>query len=71
LKAVFLARPFREGREAHHVGEQDSDLPAFRFHDARLWDKLQHSMGRVSADRTLSRAANGSDWHRLNARCPS
>jgi hypothetical protein len=24
--------PFREGREADHVGEKDGDLPAFRVH---------------------------------------
>jgi hypothetical protein len=24
--------PFREGREADHVGEKDGDLPAFRLH---------------------------------------
>src|SRR5208337_1325649 len=30
----LLPGPFREGREADHVGEQDRDLPAFRFHSA-------------------------------------
>jgi hypothetical protein len=27
-KGGFLPRPFRERREAHHVGEKDRDLPA-------------------------------------------
>src|SRR4029077_3616836 len=28
----FLSRPFRERGEVHHIGEQNSDLPAFSFH---------------------------------------
>jgi hypothetical protein len=28
----FLSRPFRERGEVHHVGEENSDLPAFSFH---------------------------------------
>jgi len=31
-KRAFLSGFLREGREAHHVCEQDRDLPAFRFH---------------------------------------
>ena len=31
-KSGFLSRPFRERREAHHIGEQDGDLSAFRVH---------------------------------------
>jgi hypothetical protein len=31
-KGRLLPRPFREGCEANHVGEQDCDLPAFCFH---------------------------------------
>ena len=32
VKAASSPGPFGESREADHVGEQDGDLPAFRFH---------------------------------------
>jgi hypothetical protein len=31
-KGCFFPGPLREGREANHVREQNSNLSAFRFH---------------------------------------
>ena len=43
--------PFREGREADHVGEKDGDLPAFRLHpNSPLTGMQQRSIAESTFD---------------------
>ena len=43
--------PFREGREADHVGEKDGDLPAFRLHpNSPLTGMQQRSIAESAFD---------------------
>ena len=47
----LFPRPFREGREADHVGEKDGDLPAFRLHpNSPLTGMRQRSIAELAFD---------------------